>query len=207
MKIIGISGGIASGKNSVAKIFEELGVAVFDADEIVHNLFLNDQSVINEIAQQFPQSFKGNVIERKILSEIIAKYPQKITIIENIIHPIIRNKYQQFIIKSNQEQQKLVVLNIPLLHENSFYEVDKIIAIIADEDLRLKRYIKRCLSDNYDIDETKIKLLEEKFFMLKNKQISDEQRIKKADFVVYNNSDLTSLQVKIMEIFKKLVNF
>ena len=204
MKIIGITGGIASGKNSVAKIFAEFGVAVFDADEIVHNLFLDDQNVINEIAKQFPQSFKGKVIERKILSEIIAKYPQKITIIENIIHPIIRNKYQQFIVKSNQEQQKLAVLNIPLLLENSFYKVDKIIAIIADDELRRKRYIQRCLTDNDAMDETKIKLLEDKFFMLKNKQISDEQRIKKADFIVYNNSDLASLQVKILEIFKKI---
>ena len=204
MKIIGLSGGIASGKNSVAKIFEEFGVVVFDADELVHNLFLHDSSVINEIAQQFPQALKGKVIERKILSEIIAKYPQQITIIENILHPIIRNKYQQFIIKSNQEQQKLVMLNIPLLLENSFYKVDKIIAIIADDDLRRKRYIQRCLADNDDIEEIKIKQIEEKFFMLKNKQVSDEQRIKKADFIVYNNSDLASLKVQLLEIFKQI---
>jgi dephospho-CoA kinase len=204
MKIIGLSGGIASGKNSVAKIFEEFGVVVFDADELVHNLFLHDSSVINEIAQQFPQALKGKVIERKILSEIIAKYPQQITIIENILHPIIRNKYQQFIIKSNQEQQKLVILNIPLLLENSFYKVDKIIAIIADDDLRRKRYIQRCLADNNDIEEIKIKQIEEKFFMLKNKQVSDEQRIKKADFIVYNNSDLASLKVQLLEIFKQI---
>ena len=204
MKIIGLSGGIASGKNSVAKIFEEFGVVVFDADELVHNLFLHDSSVINEIAQQFPQALKGKVIERKILSEIIAKYPQQITIIENILHPIIRNKYQQFIIKSNQEQQKLVILNIPLLLENSFYKVDKIIAIIADDDLRRKRYIQRCLADNDDIEEIKIKQIEEKFFMLKNKQVSDEQRIKKADFIVYNNSDLASLKVQLLEIFKQI---
>jgi len=204
MKIVGLSGGIASGKNCVAKIFEELGATVFDADEIVHNLFLHDQKVINEIAKQFPQSFKGNVIERKILGEIITKNPQKLTIIENILHPIIRSKYQQFITKSNQEKQKLVILNIPLLLENSFYKVDITIAIIANEDLRLKRYIQRSIASSDNIDDNKIKQIEDKFFLLKNKQIDDEQRIKKADFVVYNNSDLSSLKIQILEIFKQI---
>lgn len=204
MKIIGLSGGIASGKNSVAKIFEELGGVIFDADQLVHNLFLNDPIVINQIAIQFPQSLQDKAINRKILSEIITQNPQKITIIENILHPIVRNKYQQFIIKNNQEKQKLVVLNIPLLLENSFYKADKIIAIIADEDLRRKRYIQRCLADNDNIDKIKIKQIEEKFFILKNKQISDEQRIKKADFVVYNNSDLMALKEQVTEIFKQL---
>ena len=204
MKIIGLSGGIASGKNSVAKIFEELGGVIFDEDQLVHNLFLNDPIVINQIAIQFPQSLQDKAINRKILSEIITQNPQKITIIENILHPIVRNKYQQFIIKNNQEKQKLVVLNIPLLLENSFYKADKIIAIIADEDLRRKRYIQRCLADNDNIDKIKIKQIEEKFFILKNKQISDEQRIKKADFVVYNNSDLMVLKEQVIEIFKQL---
>ena len=153
---------------------------------------------------QFLQSLQDRAINRKILSEIITQNPQKITIIENILHPIVRNKYQQFIIKNNQEKQKLVVLNIPLLLENSFYKADKIIAIIADEDLRRKRYIQRCLVDNDNIDKIKIKQIEEKFFILKNKQISDEQRIKKADFVVYNNSDLMALKEQVIEIFKQL---
>ena len=77
-------------------------------------------------------------------------------------------------------------------------------AIIADDDLRRKRYIQRCLADNNDIEEIKIKQIEEKFFMLKNKQVSDEQRIKKADFIVYNNSDLASLKVQLLEIFNQI---
>lgn len=206
MKVIGLSGGIASGKNSVAEIFSKLGVKIFDADLIVHDLFINNKITIQQIAKEFPQALRLNVIDRKILAEIIAKNPQKLAIIENIIHPLVRNKYQQFLVDSNKNNEKLVILNIPLLQEKKYYKTDKIIAIITDEEIRRNRYIKRSIADINKENQIIILQLNEKFTMLKNQQISDEERIKIADYVIKNNSNYEDLEKQVIEIFKKISN-
>lgn len=206
MKIIGLSGGIASGKNSVAEIFSKLGVKIFDADLIVHDLFINNKIVIQQISKQFPQAMKSSGIDRKIIAEIITKNPQKLAIIENIIHPLVRNNYQQFLVYSNKSNEKLVILNIPLLQEKKYYKTDKIIAIITDEEIRRNRYIKRSIADINKEDQIIISQLNEKFTLLKNQQISDEERIKIADYVIKNNSNYQDLEQQVIVIFKKISN-
>jgi len=206
MKIIGLSGGIASGKNSVAEIFSKLGVKIFDADLIVHDLFINNKIVIQQIAKEFPQALKSSAVDRKIIAEIITKKPQKLAIIENIIHPLVRNNYQQFLTINDKSNEKLVILNIPLLQEKKYYKTDKIIAIITDEEIRRNRYIKRSIADIKNKDEIIISQLNEKFTLLKNQQISDEERIKIADYVIKNNSNLEDLEQQVISIFKKISN-
>ena len=206
MKIIGLSGGIASGKNSVAEIFSKLGVKIFDADLIVHDLFINNKIVIQQIAKQFPQAMKSSAVDRKIIAEIITKNPQKLAIIENIIHPLVRNNYQQFLTINDINNEKLVILNIPLLQEKKYYKTDKIIAIITDEEIRRNRYIKRSIADINKEDQIIISQLNEKFTLLKNQQISDEERIKIADYVIKNNSNYQDLEQQVIVIFKKISN-
>jgi dephospho-CoA kinase len=206
MKIVGLSAGIASGKNSVAEIFSKLGVKIFDADLIVHDLFINNKIAIKQIAKEFPQALKSYGIDRKIIAEIITKNPQKLAIIENIIHPLVRNNYQQFITINHKNNEKLVILNIPLLQEKKYYKTDKIIAIITDEEIRRNRYIKRSIADIKNEDEIIISQLNEKFTLLKNQQISDEERIKIADYVIKNNFNLEDLEQQVITIFKKISN-
>jgi dephospho-CoA kinase len=206
MKIVGLSAGIASGKNSVAEIFSKLGVKIFDADLIVHDLFINNKIAIKQIAKEFPQALKSYGIDRKIIAEIITKNPQKLAIIENIIHPLVRNNYQQFITINHKNNEKLVILNIPLLQEKKYYKTDKIIAIITDEEIRRNRYIKRSITDINKEDKIIILQLNEKFTMLKNQQISDEERIKIADYVIINNSNHEDLERQVITIFKKISN-
>ena len=206
MKIIGLSGGIASGKNSVAEIFSKLGVKIFDADLIVHDLFINNKIVIQQIAKEFPQALKSSAVDRKIIAEIITKKPQKLAIVENIIHPLVRNNYQQFLTINDKNNEKLVILNIPLLQEKKYYKTDKIIAIITDEEIRRNRYIKRSIADIKNEDEIIISQLNKKFTLLKNQQISDEERIKIADYVIKNNSNLDDLAQQVITIFKKISN-
>lgn len=204
MKVVGIIGGIASGKDAVAKIFESLGIKVFDADKIVHEIFKNDQQAIVQIAKKFPHSYENGVINRKILGDLILADPQNLKIIEQIIHPIVRNNYQQFINISKENNQKLVALNIPLLLENNHYKFDKLIAIIADEKTCLKRYLLRLGYDSSNLKDPQIVSLIKKFELLRSKQITDQQRIKLADYIVENNSDLANLKLKITEIFNAI---
>ena len=206
MKIIGLSGGIASGKNTVADIFHELGIEVFDADAVVHNLYLQDQEIIKLVAQNFLESFDGKIINRKILSALISKNPSQIHILEKIIHPKIREIYQNFLEKNLQKKSNFVVINIPLLLESNQYKTDKIIAIIADEKTRQDRYIQRVVADLKNSNSDLINELKNKFLMLKNKQISDEERIKKADFVIYNDYDLADLKQKTLDVYQKLIH-
>ena len=205
MKIIGLSGGIASGKNTVADIFHELGIGVFDADAVVHNLYLQDQEIIKLVAQNFLESFDGKIINRKILSALISQNPSQIHILEKIIHPKIREIYQNFLEKNLQKKSNFVVINIPLLLESNQYKADKIIAIIADEKTRQDRYIQRVVADLKNANPDLINELKNKFLMLKNKQISDEERIKKADFIIYNDGDLADLKQKTLDVYQKLI--
>jgi dephospho-CoA kinase len=202
MKIIGLSGGIASGKNAVANIFSELGIEVFDADAVVHNLYLQNQKIIELVAKNFPETFDGKIIDRKILSSLILKNPTKITVLEKIIHPEIREIYQNFLAKNLQKKANLVVINIPLLLESNQYKTDKIIAIIVDEKTRQDRYIQRSIADLKNSNHDLTNELKNKFLMLKNKQISDDERIKKADFVIYNDGNLVDLKQKTLQIYK-----
>ena len=206
MKIIGLSGGIASGKNTVAEIFQQLGIAVFDADAVVHKLYSQDQKIIELVAKNFPETFDGKIINRQILSALISKNPNQIHVLEKIIHPEIRQIYQNFLENNLQKKANFVVINIPLLLESNQYKTDKIIAIIADEKLRQDRYIQRIIPDLKNANHDLINELKNKFLMLKNKQISDAERIKNADFVIQNDGNLADLKQKTLDIYRKMIN-
>ena len=206
MKIIGLSGGIASGKNTVAEIFQQLGIAVFDADAVVHKLYSQDQKIIELVAQNFLETFDGKIINRQILSALISKNPDQIHVLEKIIHPEIRQIYQNFLENNLQKKANFVVINIPLLLESNQYKTDKIIAIIADEKLRQDRYIQRVIPDLKNANSDLINELKNKFLMLKNKQISDAERIKIADFVIQNDGNLADLKQKTLEIYREMIN-
>jgi dephospho-CoA kinase len=81
MKIIGLTGGIASGKNFVAEIFQKNGAAVFDADKEVHELLESHAEAIKEVKENFPESVIGKKISRKLLGQIVFSDPQKLKIL------------------------------------------------------------------------------------------------------------------------------
>lgn len=200
MKIIGLSGSVASGKNEVAKIFESHGIPVFDADFLVHQFYENNQKVINKIQENFAIFQGKNFIDRKLLSEIIRKNPSKIELLEQIIHPEIKIKYEEFVKNNLQKKSPLILLNIPLLLEKNNYKTDKIIAIIANKDIRQKRYLSRFATP----DEIEAKI--QKFEFFNNLQLSDEQRLQNCDFVIYNNNDVEDLKSQVKILIEK-INF
>lgn len=191
MKIVGLTGGIASGKNFVAEIFQKNGAMIFDADAEVHKLLESDKSTFEYIIKEFPQAVIDQEIDRKILGKIVFSDIEKLKILEAILHPKVREKYQDFLKESQKNNAKLVVLNVPLLLESDGYKCDKIVAIIAADEVRKQRFIKRSKSDD-------INNLEEKFAQIKAQQIDDYQRKEKADFVI-DNSGLESETIKQVE--------
>lgn len=200
MKIIALTGGVASGKNYISEIFADFGAKIFDADAVNHEILQNDKEVIQEIAKNFPEAVENLSVNRKKLGEIVFANAEKLKILENIVHPKIKQKYQEFLLKSKEQGAKTIILNVPLLLEKGGYEHDKLIAIATDLKLRKERFIKREIAKAKNQDENFHKKLSEKFDKIVKNQISDEIRQKNADFIVDGSLSRDELAVALKEI-------
>jgi dephospho-CoA kinase len=205
MKIIGLTGGIASGKNLVSDFFVKNGAIIFDADEEVHNLLENDENVISQIKEKFPDSFINGKINRRLLGMIAIQHSNQLEVLENIIHPKVRENYQKFLEKAKENNVNFVVLNVPLLLETNSYETDAIIGVIANENIRKERFLKREELKNPENFKNIKKDLEEKFKNFISNQISDFERIKKANFVIENEGSIKDLEELTQEIIDELL--
>ncbi|MFT5703613.1 MAG: dephospho-CoA kinase [Rickettsiales bacterium] len=201
MLIIGLTGGVASGKNFVANHFEKLNIPVYDADLEVHKLLSEDREIFLEIKNKFPAAIQNCQIDRKILGKEVLSHSQKLADLEQIIYPKLRQQENSFIKKHFRRRSKMVVLNIPLLFEKGGYKkCDKTIVIIAPNKVRFNRFAKR-FSKNKDYS---LKSIEEKFVIIKNNQISDLERKKRADFLIYNGLGKAFCINQIESIIKKI---
>ena len=203
-KIIGLTGGIASGKNFVAEIFAQNGAAIFDADKEVHNLMESDSVTISEVKKNFPESFVAEKIERKILGKIVFANQEKLQILEKIIHPKVRKKYQEFLERVQQENRKLIVLNVPLLLEVDVYKCDKIVAILASPSIQKKRFLARARKNNPQIFALERKNLEKRFEQIRSKQVSNKVRKEKADLIIKTNGSKAETIKQVKKIIAKL---
>lgn len=184
MKIIGLTGGIASGKNFVADIFKKNGAAVFDADKEVHEIIANDKKIISQIRKTFPDAVNSGLVDRKALGKIVFSDKKKLDLLEKIIHPEIRKKYQEFLLTAKENHHKIAILNIPLLLEKKGYECDKIISVIVKKSLQKRRFLSRARKLNPQNFQKDLKSLEEKFEKISTNQLTNLERKKQSDFVI-----------------------
>lgn len=192
-KVIGLTGGIASGKNFVAEVFAKNGAAIFDADKEVHRLFESDESTIEEVRKNFPESFVEKKIDRKILGKIVFDDAKKLKILEKILHPKVRSSCQKFLKKANEEKKEIAVLNIPLLLETGHYKCDHIVAISASISIRKQRFLAR-------LEGADVKV----FNQICAKQISDAKREERADFVINNSGSKGDAARRVKAIIVEL---
>ena len=191
---IAITGNIASGKSLVEDFLIKLGYKVIDSDKIVHNILENDNKTIKKIKELFSTddilNVKGN-ISRDKLGKVVFSNIEKKKALEKIIHIIVKEKIDNFF-ELNKEE-KFVFVSVPLLFEANFDKFfDKIIFISAPEDIRLSRLINR---NKYSIEYAKKRI---------KSQECENEKIKKSDFVIYNKSDLKTLEEQIKNILNKL---
>ena len=191
---IAITGNIASGKSLVEDFLIKLGYKVIDSDKIVHNILENDNKTIKKIKELFSAddilNVKGN-ISRDKLGKVVFSNIEKKKALEKIIHIIVKEKIDNFF-ELNKEE-KFVFVSVPLLFEANFDKFfDKIIFISAPEDIRLSRLINR---NKYSIEYAKKRI---------QSQAREEDKVKKSDFVIYNKSDLKTLEEQTKDILTKL---
>jgi len=204
MLIIGLTGGVASGKNFIASCFERFRVPVFDADLEVHKLFFSDAEVFNKVKQSFPESIINNKIDRKILGPIVFADKIKLQNLEQIIHPSLKKKEDIFIKNCRTNRRKIVILNIPLLFEKGGYKrCHKNIAVITPIKTQFHRFQNRLKS----IGVSDLDLIYKQFNNITKHQTNNLQRKRLADYVIYNglNKALTFKQVRNLLIGNQIL--
>tara|TARA_A100001234_G_scaffold219515_1_gene230465 strand:+ start:109 stop:705 length:597 start_codon:yes stop_codon:yes gene_type:complete len=191
--IIGLTGGIGSGKSSAAKFFIELGIDAIDADDISKNILDNNLEAKKIFIESFGKKFldANNKINRHLLRSEIFKDESKKNLLESIIHPLVRNEILKFI-DSSKSIYKIIM--VPLIFETKsedFY--DKIVVVDCEEETQITRACKRDNKSRDDVEN------------IMNVQASRQERISIADFIIMNDSSLKDLKNEVIKIHQKLL--
>jgi dephospho-CoA kinase len=194
--IIGILGGIGSGKSTVAAEFAKLGCMVIDADKIAHEL-LDRKNVKEKIVGLFGEAAldSSGRIGHKKLADIVFASVDKLASLNRVIHPLVLARTEELIERYNKQNQvKAIVLDMPLLLEVGWKRrCDKLIFVNCEQKIRAERAKKK----GFDKNQIKIR---EKF------QISLDNKVDLADNTVENNSDFSALVRQIADIFSDIMN-
>ena len=180
--IVGLTGGIGSGKSSAAKFFIELGIDVIDADEVSKNILDENLEAKDKFLDAFGKEFLdiNNKIDRSLLRSEIFKDEQKKTLLESIIHPLVRKQILKFI-ENSKSIYKIIM--VPLVFETkseSFY--DKIVVVDCEEEIQIKR------ASNRDKKST------DNIINIMKAQASRQERNSIADIIIMNNNSLEDLK-------------
>jgi len=192
MMIVGLTGGIGSGKSTVARFFRELGVPVYDSDKEAKVLMVKSEMVRRELINLFGEEvFIGKKLNKTHISSIVFKEKEKLAKLNAIVHPAVRNHFVQWV---EQQSSAYVIQETALIFENETREnYDAVILVTAPENIRIQRVIKR---DGVSKGEIKARIAN---------QMSDEDKISLADFVIENN-ELKSTKKAVKTIHKKLMD-
>lgn len=189
-KIIGLTGGIGSGKTTVAKQFEALGVPVYIADLEARKI-MELSSTLQKITAEFGDSIlDSQKLNREKLANIVFQNPQKLQKLNSIIHPLVKEHFQNWVQK-NKEAAFVIKEAAILFESGSYKDCDKIIAVTAPLEIRIKRVLKR---DNSDY-ESVMKRVEN--------QWTDEMRIAKSDYII-ENLDIENTMNEVNRLYQEL---
>ena len=189
--IIGLTGGIGSGKSAVATLFKDIGVDLIDADDLARDsLNINSEGYklfIDEFGDKYLDENKN--INRELIRKLIFNDSDAKSKLENIIHPIVRSGIETFI---RNTKSNYCIIVVPLIFEtNSSKIYDRILVIDCDVDVQISRTSKRDNQVKSDIEN------------IINKQATREQRLSIADDVIVNNGSLDLLRMEVLKIHKK----
>jgi len=169
--VIGLTGSIGMGKSATARFFAEAGVPVYDADLAVHRLYAGHAAPI--IEAEFPGVSNREGIDRDKLTKRVLGDPEALRRLEGIIHPLVRGEEARFLDEAERAGAPIAVLDIPLLFETGAdRRVDAVVVVTAPAQMQRARALSRA------------GMTEEKFQALLAKQMPDEEKRRRADFVV-----------------------
>ena len=191
---IGITGGIGSGKSLVCKIFQSLGVPVYDADSRAKALMTTDGILIGQIKKEFGNlSYNTDgTLNRKHIGEAAFGSPEKLKVLDAMVHPRVAENYSQWV---GEQSHPYVIKEAALLFEaGSYKSLDKIIVVSAPEHLRVKRVVAR------DPNRSEKMVMD----IIKN-QMPESEKTNKADFVVINDESRLVIP-QVLELHKQFMS-
>ena len=188
---LGLTGSIGMGKSTVARMFAEEGVPVFDADAVVHRLQGPEGALVAEIESHFPGTTGPQGVDRTALSEAVLGEDEKLRRLEGLIHPAVARERESFLLAN--ADAPLVLLDIPLLFEKSGWKaVDRIAVVSAPYDVQRARVLARP------------RMTAEKFDRIIALQIPDAEKRARADFVIPTGGDLATTRAAVRSIIAGL---
>ncbi|MGL5964633.1 MAG: dephospho-CoA kinase [Fusobacteriaceae bacterium] len=190
--IMGLTGGIASGKSTASRILKEIGYKIYDADIIAHEA-LKQESCKKKIKKEFGEIVfdKTGEVNRKILREIAFSDKDNLRKLNSIVHPIVIKEFEK--IKENSVSEKIIIFDIPLLFEAKLeYLCDKIVLIYTKREIQIKRVIERD-KNSQDLAEKIIDSQES----LENKKL-------KSDYCIENSKNIFELKKELILLFEKI---
>ena len=184
---IALTGSIGMGKSTVARMFEEAGVPVFDADAVVRALQGPGGDLVEKIGEMFPGCVRSGTLDRECLAAIVLADRDKLSILERIVHPAVREARENFV--SQHPGAPALVFEIPLLFETGGEgEFDKVVVVSAPAGVQRARVLQRPGMSEAKLDS----ILE--------RQLPDEEKRARADFVVDTGTDLSTTESQIRDI-------
>ena len=191
---VGLTGNIASGKSIVQSYFEKKGIPVIDADWICHRLMDNNAEVIEKVKKLFDGEdifLDDGRLGRHKIGLIVFANPEKMEALEDILHPLVEKKIQEFF--DEHQNEDIVVASVPLLFEENMQNLfDKTVLVCADKKIRLQRLMNR---NGYSLEHALERI---------NSQVSQEEKRYMADFIIENNNDLIELETQISKTIERL---
>lgn len=195
--VVGLTGGIASGKSTVSAIFREMNIPVIDADQIAKEVVQNGRVAYSKIVEAFGKEILQEDLEinRAALGQIIFHNEQERQKLNSIVHPEVRSEMLKQKEQLIAEQYQLVVLDIPLLFESKLtYLVDQVIVVHVNELVQLERLQKR---NNLSKEDALARI---------KSQLSLTEKAKMADFIIDNNGSIDETKEQVIKLVSKLTN-
>jgi dephospho-CoA kinase len=184
---LALTGSIGMGKSTVAEMFRRAGIPVFDADAVVRRLQGRGGALVKKIEDQFPGTTGPDGVDRDALSTRVVGDPAELAALEAIVHPAVHHERTRFIVENGDAPALL--FEIPLLFETGGAEVfDKVIVVSAPASIQRERVLART------------GMSEGKFEALLARQMPDEEKRRRADFVVDTGGDLSTTEAQVRDI-------
>lgn len=191
MIVIGLTGSIGMGKTTTARLFAAEGVAVLDSDAVVHELYRKEAAPL--IEEAFPGTTVSGVVDRGKLGEVLRENPANFKRLEEIVHPLVRKRQQAFLAAAQNEGREFALLDIPLLFETGAENgVDKVVVVSCSPEVQRERVLSRP------------GMTEEKFAMILARQMPDEEKRRRADFIVESGNGVENARDQVREILQTL---
>ncbi len=192
MLLLGLTGSIGMGKSTTAKLFQEAGVPVYDADATVHKVYQGEAAPAVEAA--FPGSTVNGKVDRQKLSGMVLNNADAMKQLETIVHPMLRSHQLKFLSDAESSGVPVAVLDVPLLYETGGESrVDAVVVVTTTPEIQRERILAR---DN---------MTPEKLDAILARQLPDAEKRKRADFVVDTSHGLDPVRLRIGEILREVV--